>query len=373
MALGHGAPPDSEGKGASRKGPFWAWLTLLAEVCAPLMLTLVLVLAMEALLGSDDVDTVIDRNLPGYSGISGRVHVEKQMWRLEHLARAGGPRIAVVGSSSVVNGVDPALLSRRMGGVLPVHNLGMTGMLAYELLFLESRLLTPETRTVIYLYNGFSFANGFHPDAVDVRWDLAWALRLRKPDLGDPHEWLTYADRWASQHLRVLRFKNLLRELAGRWLSGTLAPEPYPWDYDPAVRPSQELRPRLQAVPQPCDSWLRRAFLDSAGGGETMGYLALRLFCEQARVRGVHVILAPVPEPVFALWGGWSQGIDRAVVDERVRVIAEYAGAEFLPRELFSDIEAADGLFLDEMHLGAEGRELYTGRLAGLVGKADLQ
>src|SRR5262245_60595038 len=126
------------------------------------------------------------------------------MWHVEALANAqAASRLVLLGSSSVVNGIDSEILATRLGQNknLTIHNLGLTGFLAYELPTMKRVVFTPNTRTVIFLYNGFSFGNEFYPDAVEIRWDTAEMLRIATSDQLNLSDWSLYASAFGREHM----------------------------------------------------------------------------------------------------------------------------------------------------------------------------
>lgn len=360
-------PPDV-GIGMSGKRNSVQLKVLTREIVAPTCIAIVVLVALDVLLRSAPVVGFIDANRPVYGETSLAVHVQKQLWHVQSLALRNEPRIAVVGSSSVANGVDPEIVRKNMGqGAVAVENLGMTGLLAYELPLLSGLILTPATKAVVYLYNGFSFADRFHPDAVDIRWDAAEALRLKPLSDLEAREVARYLDRLPGELLWSVRYRDLVRTMALRLLTGTARPLPYPWDFPPDAPPPPAQRPRQPRTPLPETDWLRKAHLDSADKEDTLGYRGLRRFCEQARNAGIPLIVAPVVEPEFAMVGPYAQGADRDTVDRRVKALSEACGATFLHRDDFRDIERQDGLFTDIVHLHATGRAAYSARLGALL------
>lgn len=343
------------------------------EVLTPALLGLLLLAGLECLVRSDAVVAYIDRNQPTSAGIKPRFHVERLLWHLEALARRDVDRVAVLGSSSVMNGIDQAALAAqlaRAGHELEPQALGLTALLGYELPLLKSVILTRRTRRVVYLYNLWSFAAEFHPDAINVRWDLGEVLRLQPAVVWDTATISLLADRTATNALYLTRFRTFLKEVAVRGLTGGLEPPPHLYDYDPDEPPPPERRPRVMepvVTGNAGAGWMRAAYLASTERPDNMSYRGLERFCELARQAGVDLVLAPVVEPDFNRFNAYAQGTDRAAVDRNVAAIARRCGARFIPRDRFLEVEARDGLFRDHVHLGTKGREVYTRMVGELI------
>jgi hypothetical protein len=189
------------------------------EVLMPALLGLLLLAGLECLVRSDAVVAYIDRNQPISAGISPRFHVERQLWHLEALARRDVDRVAIVGSSSVVNGIDEAEIVAQLaqaGYPLQPQNLGLMVLLGYELPLLKQLLLTPRTKRIVYLYNLSSFSAEFHPEAIHSRWDLGEALRLQPVSAWDTATLSSLADRTATNSFYLTRFRRFLKEFAAR-------------------------------------------------------------------------------------------------------------------------------------------------------------
>ena len=107
---------------------------------------------------------------------------------------------------------------------------------------------------------------------------------------------------------------------------------------------------------------------------ETLGYRALARFLEVARQGGVAVIVMPVPEPEFASWGRYRQGISLDRIDRHVARLCQAGGAMYIDRRDTRCLEETDELFIDHAHLHWKGRDVYSlwlaRRLEGIVGGA---
>jgi hypothetical protein len=337
---------------------------MVRELVAPAALLVAMLGSVEAGLRSAPVLEWVDRHRPPYGRISMRLHVEKQLWHVEALARSEAPRVVYAGSSSVVNGIDEVIATSTMRGAgLPydARNFGMTGVMGYELPSLAPYLLARGTVAVVYLYNGFSFGDELHPDAIETRWDTAEMVRLLPPDPLDTTRLAELVDRTFAQHLWLLRYRNLLIDIGSRWLSGRLAPLPSPFDYDPGREVARD-RPRTLAPPVGEGDWVRRAYLQSGQRESSLGLRGLRRFCDLSQAHGIPLIVSAAPEPIFGRYEGYARDVDYAAIDRRVQAIAGACGARYLPRH--DDLENRDEWFVDAVHLGADGRALFSSLIA---------
>src|SRR5262245_5693976 len=120
--------------------------TVAMLVVAPFVGTLVVLAAASALLsGNLPLLDALFRNRPSYADVPLTVHVQAQLLGLQLVNDATADlakTVPVIGSSSVVNGVDVGVMTdvlRRDG--LRAVNFGLTGLSAYELPLLRSYLL----------------------------------------------------------------------------------------------------------------------------------------------------------------------------------------------------------------------------------------
>ena len=349
------------------------WSIFGKKILVPALIGVLAIAGLESWVRSDAAVAYIDAHRPGSIGVPIRVVVEKQLWHLEALARTGVDRVAIVGSSSVVNGIDERALRQQLrdkGYPQQPQTLGVTALLAYELPLLKQLILTPRTKRVVYLYNLFSFADQVHPEAVDSRWDLPEMLRLQPLQPWDTVGNSLMLDRTATNFLWLTRYRDLFKEEAWRLLTGTLSPIDQAYDYaqGDVIASSQRLQAMEPALaPGAGVVWLRKAYLASTRRGDTMGYRGLERFCALAHNAGVEFMVAPVVEPAFNRYSAYAQGADRESVDRNVKTIANRCGATFVPRDRFKDIEARDILFRDFVHLYDTGRDIYTPRLGEMI------
>lgn len=335
--------------------------TVLAHIGMPAVL---FVVASNVVIGSEPVARWIDQHRPTRPNIT--VNVELQMLHLEtrRWRASTAPLVAITGSSSVVNGIDTAIVDSLWAAVgLSTRsvNAGLTMLTAYELPLLKRDLLAPGTTEVVYLYNGFSFSDRYHADAVGTRFDAAEFLRI--------FGWRVlfreiFSKGVLGEHLFVVRFRNLLHVMATRIVRGEVARRDFDYDHPPGDVVEGPLRGR-PCEPAVSDSNFARVRLrESAAGKPTAGYRALERFFALARERGVRVIVGPIPVPDFAACNGWRRGIPQAPVDSHVARIAANWGVRFLPWDSVATIAADDRLFRDQVHMSDSGRARYSTLLA---------
>jgi hypothetical protein len=297
--------------------------------------------------------------------------VESQVLHIEATSRRdfGRRKLVLIGSSSVVNGVDCEILARSLGehaiNLEPV-NYGMTGMLAGELPFFNRVAFGKDVAAVVYLYNVFSFADVLHPEAPAIRWNTVEALRLMTIEELRRTGWV--ALRGAIQeHSFILRFRDLIQDTVKRALSRELRPPAYPFDYPPDEALTSSPRPSEPEQPLPDTDWFRMIYIESQSEKETLGDRGLARFLRVANQRNVPVIVAPIPEPTFVDLTRYGRGTDRARVDVRARRAAETGGGQFLGREAIGEFEADDLNFRDHVHMRASGRQAYSALLASQI------
>jgi len=336
----------------------------LVELIVPFLAVVALCLAP----GLAPVRQWLDRHRPATGAVETRAMIERQWLHLEQLAVRPGPprsRVLLLGSSSVVNGVDLGLVAERWrerGLALGPVNFGLTGFTAYELPFLRELLLTPQTAAVVFLYNPFSFGDRFHPQAVGTRWDSGEALRFyragcRRFEMADAR---AFSVGLAGEALFAVRYRHLLRGMVGLALRGRLAEPRHDYDYPPD-QPALAKVPDQPEPPLPDDNWIRASYLASAAPG-TLGACGLRRLADLLRRAGIPLVLGPVPEADFADLGRYRQGVDVEAVHRRAAASAVELAVPLLPRERAIERDAA--LFRDETHLNPRGRAIYSRALA---------
>jgi hypothetical protein len=341
---------------------FWV---LLAQLAVPILLFVVIT---NAVIDSDWFITTVGRYRPTAGESTLEVNVARQLWGMDAALRtqSASRRVLLVGSSSVVNGVDADTINgvwRADGVPLEAINVGQTGLIAYELPLLKRYLLNAGVDTVVFLYNTFSFGNRLLGSVVGARWDTGEMYRLQPLDPTDPEAWRRYATGALSENLVLVRYGNVIKRISFRALRGRLREAPYFSDFPPEPE-LNEARARVPETALPSTDWLRAAYVDSLNQPGSLGYRGLVRFLELARLQGVTVIVAPIPEPEFGRSNRWRQGVDPDVIDKRVATIAASHGVMFLPRSEFSYLEDNDSLFRDPTHFNRFGRDIYSRRLA---------
>jgi hypothetical protein len=336
------------------------------RVLIKLAIFTLLLFALDRAIGSAPVMRLIDRYRPMYGTIDTRTFVERQMLHVETLARTDlGPKVAIVGSSSVVNGVDVALIEelwKESGLAVRPLNYGMTSLLASELPFFRRELLPEDVRAVVVLYNTFAFSDVMNPDAHRTRWSTIEFLRIARG------ERLTLLlERGIEGLLGELffsvRYRHLIKNTIGRRLRGTLSEPAHDYDY-PIDEPRPEPKARVLEPALDPGEWLRQIYVTSDTDEETIGYRGLARFLEQARAAKKAVIVMPIPEPELASFTKYRRDIDVARIDRHAERIAKEGGAVFIPRSEIADIERDDTNFRDHVHLHPFGRALYSRWLA---------
>lgn len=315
------------------------------------------------------------RLLSEYRPVAGQstleVNVARQVLFMDATLRQPAPerRVSVIGSSSVVNGVDADIVNARWSESAQRRrfvNLGQTGLVAYELALLKNFTLDQSLDTIVFLYNSFSFADLLLGTVVGARWNTVEMWLLEPPRWYSSEDWKRYATGFVNEHLTLLRYSPVLRNTAMRALRGHLVRTPYFPDFPP--EPALEAKRKREAeTPAPDRDWLRKAYLDSAERGDTLGYRGFERYLQLARERGIRVIVAPVPEPEFSLSNKWRIGADPQAVDGRVAQIAARHGAIVWSRDRMAPYEADDTLFRDPTHFNRFGRSRFSADIADWI------
>src|SRR5438046_8761406 len=154
--------------------------TLICEILSPLF---GLFLISNWFIGSDNVIRFVEAHRPDRVKDLQIAHAEGQLLHIESRSRndTGKPRVLIVGSSSVFNGVDEHLINAMLaaaGANFEVVNCGLTGMHAYELPMLRQWLLRSNVAGIVYLYNYYSFSDDLYDMALPMRWNTLEFARL---------------------------------------------------------------------------------------------------------------------------------------------------------------------------------------------------
>lgn len=338
---------------------FWLYIALPAVMVVGLS---------NFVVGSDAVIRLLSDYRPTAGQSTLEVNVARQVLVMDSTLRqvAAERRVAVIGSSSVVNGVDAEVVNAVWGGGTAKRkfvNLGQTGFVAYELALLKNFTLDQSLDTVVFLYNSFSFADRLLGTVVGARWNTAEMWRLEPPAWNASEDWKRYATGFVNEHLTLLRYSPVLRNTVMRALRGQIVPTPYFADFAP--EPALDaVRKREAEVPAPDRDWLRKAYLDSANRSQTLGYRGFERYLQLARERGIRVIVAPVPEPEFSRYNKWRVATNPQAVDRQVAQIAAQHGAILWSRDRMAPYEADDTLFRDPTHFNRFGRSRFSADLA---------
>ena len=81
--------------------------------------------------------------------------------------------------------------------------------------------------------------------------------------------------------------------------------------------------------------------------------------------------MMPVPEPEFAAFGKYHQGVDVEKIDRRVEKICVENQTPYTKRWEFKTFEKDDTLFRDEVHFHVTGRKLFSEWMAKRVVKIE--
>lgn len=341
---------------------------LLLELAAPLGLALILGYCLLAL--TPVRERLVDYG-PTYTKSNLRARAQWQVLRLRH--RLALPtahnRVVLVGSSAVIAGLDEQRINqiwRAQNEPYEALKAGMTGFAAYELPMLKTLLLDRSVDAVVVFLNHYSLGDSVWDNSAHLRWSSTEYLQLDAAMTTIGH-----INRLATGICGELsawyRFADLIRFVTLAALANELRPLQYDYDIAPG-RPARESeRPRhLQPVADP-NHLLRARLLSASSQRETIGNRGLRRFISAARAHGIQVILAPLPEPDFALWQPYRQGIDHAAIERRVAKLAASSGVALIAREGLREIEARDQLWNDHIHLHDSGREQFSKHIAAVL------
>jgi len=372
--------------------------TLICEILSPLF---GLFLISNWFIGSDNVIRFVEAHRPDRVKDLQIAHAEGQLLHIESRSRndTGKPRVLIVGSSSVFNGVDEHLINAMLaaaGANFEVVNCGLTGMHAYELPMLRQWLLRSNVAGIVYLYNYYSFSDDLYDMALPMRWNTLEFARLN----GIYDLRLSELDNLAAgvlgESLFLVRYRQLLRYTAIAWSAGHLETRTYPYDFEPGrARPETTVRRtkepaveepgltlqdevygkhdalwdgivarwRLFLTPREPFSRIRPPVESSLSRHNTRGYRGLERFVELTRNAKIQFVVGPVPEPNFKKFD-YMGGLPVERIDRRIQEITRKYGIVLLGRSEIADIGKKDQLFRDPIHLYDNGRSIYSTYLA---------
>lgn len=307
----------------------------------------------------------LDKYSPKRTELSLHARSEAQVLHA-HAESIRGDRIALIGSSSVTNGIDEELINAKLKDSkinTLVSNIGITGLMATELPMLSNILLSNGYQGIVYLYNSFSFSDELQRYVL-TRGDLSKFAKFAGPQYWLRDEFDVFAS-LTSELSSFLRYKNILRHTI---ISGSLLRKEIPTNlYDYPIGGSALLpQPRSESdwpeVDE--DNWGRKIYLSADRMPNSLGYRGFEYFLMQAQQAGVDVVVMPIPEPEFALFTGNKHGIDMDKIDARVKSLCDEFDVAYFPRSEIKHIEREDTLFRDPVHLHDAGREIYSNFLA---------
>ncbi|MFN8370468.1 MAG: SGNH/GDSL hydrolase family protein [Bacteriovoracaceae bacterium] len=307
--------------------------------------------------------------------------------------------IALVGSSAVDVGIHHPLLQYIwLQNKSPINskNFGMTGLLAYELLFLKDYLLDNNFKFIIYGYNQFSFTNTINPQTLPIRWNTTEYLHMTKMNEYKRSDWENVGLGFLADSFFGIRYRVFLSDFINGLVHASIAkiPEKNEYSMNPemvdfecenifvnkkfneSVNLKDFLRPYYQglavdssplASPLPetnGDYWMKTGYIESLKA-DSLGYKALDRFLNLAEKKNVKVILLALPEPDFSLNDAYRTGSNANQVDINVKAIATKYNVPILNRLDVKTLEEYGTLFFhDRLHLGAKGRCAYSAYLA---------
>ena len=298
------------------------------------------------------------RNRLKYPGPDYNTLIEKQQQGLEYMTRIEHPKFIFVGSSSVINGVDVKQMQKNFQDDTLVMNYAVTALTACEIPMMKKYFLDNKVKTMVYLYNTFSFPDEPYENASQVRWDTFEFFKIATPS-----QWWKYriaiAQGVLGEIFSTVRYRNLIRDFISRALQGKLHSPADDYDYGEDDKPVKH-QSRIAVDPLPISDRSRRIYVESDTENENLGYRSLRRALQLAKDKGIRVLVMPVPEPEFASYSKYRQGINIRTIDDHVAKICAEEHFDFLPRSEVSDIEAVDQNFRDHVHLHWKARKIYT-------------
>lgn len=287
-------------------------------------------------------------------------------------------RVAFVGSSSVISGINPDLIMQffiQRGIELYPINLGQPALSALELPMLKSFFLDKKIKTVVLAYNTCSFPREYLPPERDTRWQaLRWdTFEFVRSIRSNKLYYYFYLSREVVatgilfELFPIAKYHDLLNNYIKRFFSGAV--QHYDYWLEVSHNKKQPLlhRPRILEKPAEPDDPVRKWYLDSDTADDTLGYKSFKRFLDLAQEKNIQVIVTPFPEPEFAGYGKFRQGICLKRIDDHVRKIVEEHNMIYLDRDAVTYIEATDRYFYDRLHMDLKGQGEYTTWLANKI------
>ena len=164
----------------------------------------------------------------------------------------------------------------------------------------------------------------------------------------------------AGELFPIFKYNVLLKHFIKCFMSGNIKPLEYKYDYLPDNSSPPVQRARVLEKPLGPENSRRNAYLSSDTDDNTTGYRNFARFLDLAREQNIKVVVAPIPEPEFANFGKFRQGINIKRIDDHVQRIVLQKNMSFIPRAEVAHIEKTDAYFLDESHMSEGGRKEYS-------------
>ena len=303
----------------------------------------------------------IDQHRPETMGFPMDVNVQKQLWHIRSQNRRWPVEqlVPVIGSSTVVNGFDESEANSDSNPSSPqLVNFGMTGLLAYELKLLAKDFIPPGRRTVIYVYDVWSFPDFVLETVAIRRWSSKEAMQFLSPRdlrLADCPEYIEGA---MMETLQILPYNDMLREIVFAKINNSEVPEyKLPYDY-----PILTSRPEVAQLSEPVGrdllpNGLLIDLVAQSPEDKTLGWSGFESFLEQAVEENVDVLV--IPSPLNPNWSyRYGQFGDPDVVDRKINDVCKMRGVPVVPRGEMPEFTVND--FRDDVHLNRWGREAFT-------------
>ena len=282
--------------------------------------------------------------------------------------------VIFTGSSSVLNGIDPGLISNTWGAQgldFKGFNFGMTGMVAYELPMSKHLYFFKKPHAIVYLYNSFSFPDSIEKQNIFVggRWNTMEYLKIFKPELSYS-TFRTVAKGILYDSIPIVAYSSLIQSFISGAITGNL--KKLVCIYDVCDEPDANYKPPVDfkdLKPVADDRSDRRKILESLSENTT-GYRGFERFLQLAKQNGVKVYISPVPEPAWTRHT-IKHGIDLTIIERRVKKLTASGGGIYLENEDIQRFEENDSMFRDQWHLHKMGRIEYSKWLAKRIAQIE--
>lgn len=283
---------------------------------------------------------------------------------MEALGKQGGASVVFVGSSMVNRGFDPTLATKLLGGKRPAFNAAVSGS--------DVRTDDVWTRKVVVpLLHPDVVVVGFNSGEMNTNWDSSSQLYARFVDspfgkrISGRGGFLARADAWMIEHSYLMRYRSVLREPIDAVLGRD--------DKDEAAQavdrlgtlrtgPNFAKRRYTTGLSVSLAVWNDMFHNYSPGGKQAV---ALDRLVSELTAKGIRVVIVrmPVTKDIVPLHPNGQADRDRFT-----RFLAAFVAAH--PVRFINAEEAIGGdtaLFLDPVHMNAEGQRRTTTFVAGLL------